>query len=87
MLVVIRGAGDLATGTALRLHRAGLRVAMTDLPRPTAIRRTVAFSQAIVHGETAVEGVTARLAQSPAGVPALLEAGIIPVLADPEGPR
>lgn len=85
MLVLIRGAGDLATGIALRLHRAGLRVAMTDLPRPTAIRRTVAFSQAIVHGETAVEGVTARLAQSPAGVPALLEAGIIPVLADPEG--
>ena len=85
MLVLIRGAGDLATGIALRLHRAGLRVVMTDLPRPTAIRRTVAFSQAIVHGEAAVEGVTARLAQSPAGVPALLEAGIIPVLADPEG--
>ena len=38
MLVLIRGAGDLATGIALRLHRAGLRVAMTDLPRPTAIR-------------------------------------------------
>ena len=54
MLVLIRGAGDLATGIALRLHRAGMRVAMTDLPRPTAIRRTVAFSQAIVLGQTVV---------------------------------
>ena len=85
MLVVIRGAGDLATGIALRLHRAGLRVAMTDLPRPTAIRRTVCFSQAIVHGETVVEGVTAQRAESPAQALALLETGVVPVLADPEG--
>ena len=46
MRVVIRGAGDLATGAALRLYRAGFQVAMTDLPRPTAIRRTVCFSEA-----------------------------------------
>lgn len=85
MLVVIRGAGDIATGTALRLWRAGLRVVMTDLERPTAIRRTVCFSQAIVHGETVVEDVTARFAEDPARALALLEAGVIPVLADPEG--
>lgn len=59
MLVLIRGAGDIATGIALRLYRGGLRVVMTDLPRPTAIRRTVCFSQAIVLGETTVEGVRA----------------------------
>ena len=52
MLVIIRGAGDLATGIALRLWRAKIQVVMTDIPRPTAIRRTVCFSQAIVHGET-----------------------------------
>ena len=45
MLVLIRGAGDLATGIALRLFRSHLCVAMTDLPQPTAIRRTVCFSQ------------------------------------------
>ena len=50
MLVVIKGAGDLATGTALRLYRAGFRVVMTELPRPTAIRRTVCFSQAVLLG-------------------------------------
>ena len=51
MLVLIRGAGDLASGVALRLWRAGLAVVMTDLPQPTAIRRTVCFSQAIRFGE------------------------------------
>lgn len=62
MLALIRGAGDLATGIALRLWRSGIRVVLTDLERPTAIRRTVAFSEAIVYGETTVEDVTARLA-------------------------
>ena len=66
MLVVIRGAGDIATGIALRLWRAGIRVAMTDLEKPTAIRRTVAFSQAIVRGEAVVETVTAKRAEAPA---------------------
>ena len=85
MLVVIRGAGDIATGVALRLWRAGIQVAMTDLEKPTAIRRTVAFSQAIVHGEAVVEGVTARRAESPGQALELLKSGVIPVLADPEG--
>ncbi|WP_300690410.1 selenium-dependent molybdenum cofactor biosynthesis protein YqeB [uncultured Oscillibacter sp.] len=85
MLVVIRGAGDIATGVALRLWRAGIQVAMTDLEKPTAIRRTVAFSQAIVHGETVVEGVAARRAESPDQALELLKSGVIPVLADPEG--
>ena len=85
MLVVIRGAGDLATGIALRLRRAHIRVVMTDIERPTAIRRTVCFSQAIVHGETTVEDITARRAETPEQALALLENGVIPVLADPEG--
>lgn len=85
MLTVIRGAGDLASGIALRLYRAGLRVVMTEVERPTAIRRTVCFSQAIVLGETTVEGVTARRAASPEAARSMLEEGIIPVLADPEG--
>ena len=83
MLVLIRGAGDLATGVALRLHRAGFQVVMTDLQRPTAIRRTVSFSQAIVDGMTAVEDVTGRFA-TVEQVPEILRAGEIPVLADPD---
>lgn len=84
MLVLIRGAGDLASGVALRLCRAGLAVVMTDLPQPTAIRRTVCFSQAIRFGETTVEDVTAVLAKTPEDVERALLGGKIPVLADPE---
>ena len=83
MLVLIRGAGDLATGIALRLYRAGMQVVMTDLPKPTAIRRTVAFSQAIILGETTVEGITGRRSNLSA-VDSILSSGEIPVLADPE---
>lgn len=83
MLALIRGAGDLATGIALRLWRSGIRVVLTDLERPTAIRRTVAFSEAIVYGETTVEDVTARLAANADEARALLAQGIVPVLADP----
>lgn len=83
MLVLIRGAGDLASGIALRLYRSGVQVVMTDLPKPTAIRRTVAFSQAIVLGKTTVEGVTACLADV-SQVHEILDCGKIPVLADPQ---
>ena len=82
MLVLIRGAGDLATGIALRLFRSHLRVAMTDLPQPTAIRRTVCFSQAILYGSYQVEDVTAERAETEADVRRILAAGQIPVLAD-----
>lgn len=84
MLVLIRGAGDLASGIALRLHHAHIHIVMTDLPHPTAIRRTVCFSQALLFGAMQVEDVTAERAQSPQDVPAILERGHIAVLADPE---
>lgn len=83
MLVLIRGAGDLASGIALRLHRCKMQVVMTDLPQPTAIRRTVCFSQAIVYGQCAVEEVTAVRAETKADTEAALAQGKIPVLADP----
>ncbi len=84
MLVLIRGAGDLASGIALRLHHAKMQVVMTDLPRPTAIRRTVCFSQAILYGTMQVEDVTAEYASSTDKVSEILASGNIPVLADPE---
>lgn len=83
MLVLIRGAGDIASGIALRLYRSGLTPVLCEIPAPTSIRRTVCFSQAVYDGETTVEGVTARLAK-PEQVPELLEKRIIPVLVDPE---
>lgn len=85
MLIVIRGAGDIASGIALRLWRSHIQVVMTDLPKPTAIRRTVCFSQAIVHGTAKVEEATARRADTWKQVPEILAGGCIPVLPDPEG--
>ena len=62
-MIIIKGAGDIASGIAVRLFRAGYRIAMTDIPEPTAIRRTVAFSEAIRLGTTTVEHITAVKAQ------------------------
>lgn len=84
MLVVIKGAGDLASGIALRLFHAGFDVVMTDLQNPLAIRRTVAFCEAIRDGEITIEDVTAKYAVTSDDVFSLLKAGCIPVLADPE---
>ena len=83
MLALIRGAGDIATGIALRLFRAGIRVAMLEVAEPTTIRRTVAFSEAVRLGECAVEGVAARLASSVDEARGILDCGAISVLVDP----
>ena len=79
--VLIKGAGDLASGVAHRLHRCGYKLLMVDLPRPTAIRRTVAFCQAVYDGSLTLEGVTARRA-SPDNYEAVIDAGEIPVVAE-----
>ena len=82
-LVLLRGGGDLASGVALRLHRAGIKVVITELAQPLAVRRTVSFAEAVYEGQHTVEGVTGRLVK-PEQVPAALEAGEIPVLIDPD---
>lgn len=82
MLVVIRGAGDIATGIGLRLWHSGLKTILLDLPHPTAIRRTVCFSQAILYGNWTVEDATATYAATPAEALALAEAGGIAILRD-----
>lgn len=84
MLVVIKGAGDLATGIACRLHAAGFDLVMTETAQPTTVRCTVAFSQAVYQGSAQVEGVQARLAASAEEAAALAKAGIVAVLVDPE---
>lgn len=84
MLIVIKGAGDLASGIALRLYHCGYKIVLTDLPNPLAIRRTVAFCEAIKGGHMTVEDVTAKRANNKDEVYSLLEEGFIPVLPDPE---
>ena len=64
-VILVRGAGDLASGVALRLHRAGFNVVMTELPAPLAVRRTVAYAEAIYERSTSVEGVSGRKVDDP----------------------
>lgn len=82
MLVLIKGAGDMASGAALRIYRAGFDVAMTDMEKPTAIRRTVCFSEAIRLGQTHVEDVLAKRAYNAKEARRLMSKRIIPVIAD-----
>lgn len=83
-IVVIRGAGDLATGIAYRLHKAGFRVLMLEIEKPLVIRRKVAFASAIFEDECTVEGVKAVKAKSPHNINLIWSQGLIPVLIDPE---
>ena len=81
-LIIIRGGGDLASGVALRLHRVGFQIAILELEKPLAVRRTVAFSEAVYEGSQTVEGVTARIVSADQ-FQVTLEAGEIPLLIDP----
>lgn len=84
MLVVIKGAGDLASGIAVRLAHCGFQLVMTDLALPTSIRRTVCFSEAIREGHFRVEDVSASLARTIDEIPEILSRGEIAVLIDPK---
>lgn len=82
-LILIRGGGDLATGVALRLHRIGFQIAILELDKPLAVRRTVSFSEAVYNGSQTVEGVTSRLVSADQ-FQVTMEAGEIAILIDPQ---
>ncbi len=81
-IVLIRGGGDLASGVALRLHRAGIKTLITELDQPLAVRRTVCFSEAVYAGQITIEGVTGRLVQIDQ-INSSIDGNDIPVLVDP----
>lgn len=85
-IILVRGAGDLATGVAVRLLRSGLRVAVVELPAPLAIRRSVSFAEAVYEGETTVEGITAHCLKDPTDTFSILRVfgkQQVPVIIDP----
>lgn len=84
-LVVIRGGGDLATGTAWRLFQCGFKVVILEIGVPTVVRRSVSFAQAMFEGSTVVQGVKAVKAEDLSTIYDILEDGIIPVFEDSEG--
>ena len=83
-LIIIRGAGDLATAVAIRLHNSGFRVVCLEVAKPTVIRRTVSFAQAVFEGQACVEGVHARLV-SIDDIEKAFSEDFVPVLIDPAG--
>ena len=83
-LIIIRGAGDLATAVAIRLHNSGFRVVCLEVAKPTVIRRTVSFAQAVFEGQACVEGAHARLV-SIDDIDKTFSEDVVPVLIDPAG--
>lgn len=84
-LLVVRGAGDLATGIIHRLHRSGFRVLVLETQYPSAIRRQVAFCEAVYEKKKVVEGVEAVLIEDISELEQINMAEQVPVLVDPTG--
>ena len=82
--VCVKGGGDLASGVAWRLYQCGFRVYMTEIDQPMAVRRKVAFCDAVYHGSTVVEGVEALLVHKTDEVFSLWVQEKIPILVDPK---
>jgi xanthine dehydrogenase accessory factor len=82
LIVILRGGGDLASGVAIRLHRCGLKVIITELPQPLVVRRLVSFAEAVYAGQVTIEGIVAQKAQNPEQAKQILQSDQIPVLVD-----
>ena len=80
--VLVRGAGDLATGVIVRLHRCGFRVAVTECANPSAIRRRAALCEAVWQGQATVEGVSCRLVEDIDAAVQASQADEVPLLVD-----
>ena len=84
-LIIVRGGGDLATGTIHKLYKCGFSVLILETKKPSAIRRNVAFSEAVYEGQHTVEGVTCYHAGDLEEAKALLAERKLTLLVDPKG--
>ena len=84
VVILIRGAGEMATGVAHRLVSCRFKVCMTETSNPQAVRREVAFSEAFFDSEKEVEGITAKRVESADYISEVWRDGKIPLLIDPE---
>lgn len=85
LVVLVRGGGEMATGVVHRLVQSGFRVCIAEIAQPIAVRRGVAFCEAVPEGHKEVEGLIAQRAETPGEIPNLWAKGKIPILVDPEG--
>lgn len=82
MMILIKGAGDLATGIAYRLKKSGFDIVMTEIHKPTTVRRTVAFSQAVFDNEIVIEGIKGVKVNNINEIYEEIREGNIPIIID-----
>lgn len=83
-IIIVRGAGDIATGIAHRLYKCGFRLILTEIERPLVVRRLVSFANAVLEGEAEVEGIRAVKAGGIEDIYEMWYGTDIPVLCDSE---
>lgn len=82
---VVRGGGDLASGTIHRLHQSGFNVIVLEIPKPNSIRRLVSFSEAVYDGHAVVEDVCAVRIEDTSTAHRAWSDGKVPIMVDPLG--
>lgn len=85
LIVLIRGAGEVASGVAHRLHRSHFKICMLEIPHPIAVRREVSFCDAVYNGEKEVEGIRAKFISTQEEISSVWKKEKIPILVDPDG--
>lgn len=81
-IVIVRGGGDIATGVIHKLHKSKIKVLILETEKPTAIRRSVSFCNAVFENIMEVEGVKCELANNLEDVEKIFDKGNIPLLID-----
>lgn len=84
-IVIVRGGGDIASGSIQKLYRSGFRVLVLELEKPSFIRRKVCFGEAVYEGKVIIEGIKAIKVNSKEEVFKAWKEDIIPVVIDPKG--
>lgn len=81
-IIIVRGGGDIATGTIHRLHNCGFSVLVLETKKPSSIRRKVSFSEAIYDGEITIEQVRAKYVKTIDEAMTCFKENVIPVMID-----
>lgn len=84
-VVIVRGGGDIASGSIQKLYRSGFRVLVLEIDKPSSIRRKVCFGEAIYENQITIEGITAVKVKSKEEVFQAWKEDNIPVVIDPKG--
>lgn len=84
-IVIVRGGGDIASGAIQKLYRSGFRVLVLETETPSAIRRKVAFCEAVYEKEIEIENIKALLVSNEIDIQECWNKNIVPVMIDSRG--